>query len=200
MRKLLQSTALALGVSLACGAAIADKIESVDGVVRGVNLSDGYGTISIIQDGTSEKRTFEVTPETEFTVQTQPASFRPLATLPEYDEISDLRKGDEVTLKIRQDANDGRWFVVGSSHNHANVDTKVAENANDTGAVAAAETDAEINVDMELESDTAESDIYFVDASYNTLPRTATALPMVALGGGLALFAGLGLRARRRRS
>ncbi len=197
MSKTINSAALALGVSIACGAALADQIETVDGVVRGMNVSDGYGTLTIFHDDSDGLRTYEVTPDTEITVRPDPDSVLPLSAYPDYEKVSDLRAGDEVTLKVREA--DGRWFVVG--YNRAEVAPDVEVQVTEYTPTEPADADTDLEVDMEVDTDTAANrEIVYVDASYDSLPRTATALPMVALGAGLALVTGLGLRARRRKS
>lgn len=104
----------------------------------------------------------------ETELEVQTGSF---ATRARIDGIEDLQNGDQVRLNVRQET-DNSYTVVSFSE-----DTEQA--GVDDGTMTAQTTGRD------------------EDDSYDTLPGTASNLPLVALAGALLLLIGAGLRVAR---
>lgn len=183
MMRPLTIVAFALTAMLSFGSAVAESM--VEGTVTKIDLnSRGIGLLTIRDEGTDALRTFEVTPDTEFTLEYD----KPASRITRYIDIdpNELKVGDEVQLDVADEV-DGKMAVVRYRRVPVIVQTETR--------VAQAQPRPQTRNNRTAANTTSEVEAQY---RYDSLPDTATPLPLIALFGALTLLSAGGIRLSRK--
>lgn len=181
----------ALATMLISAVSFAQSEQLIDGTIVDNNVQNNRGTLTIRKASNGQQESYRVTPETELDVQAELNFDSVLSTAyPPINDISDLMDGDQVKLNIREDA-DG-WVIIGFSRNPS---------ANDPSRAAyAASNRSNSQSSGSMNRQSSSGNMMARNNSYDSLPGTASNLPLLAILAAIALAGSAGIRAVRKRS
>jgi len=188
--------ALTLAATLIGTTALAQSEDWVEGTITENNVEDSSGELVIEKSETGEEETYRVTSGTKLDVNAERDAGSILTDIyPRINDIEDLKEGDQVKLNIREEA--GQWIIIGFARSPSINDPSRRDSGNDdsrddTGGYQAASGQSR--------SATSSSDSMMAqNSSYDSLPSTASSLPLVGLLSGFSLLTSVAVRRARKR-
>jgi hypothetical protein len=177
---------------LLCGNAFAQSGDMIEGTVVDVDVQNQRGTLTVETSSAGARETYNVTPSTTLTVRNEPGRF--LSRTADIDAIADLEPGDPVKLELVEDAS-GNVSARSIERDSPPANQRTGAMTDNRDMDSADTRDAGATANVGSQSRTGQSGSTQTD--YDSLPSTASAMPLFALFGLISLLLAATMRGAR---